>query len=241
VPENPPPNCSSRAPRARCPRWREGTVTPKGEPRTEARISETVSRSCQALFGVHPSGCLCSLEANDALICSESPRPRHFGPVTSAATRPKWLCVDRLFGEHGVPKDSSAGRQEFARRMELRRAAEDGLEFKSLLRGWCVGREEFRKELLQEMRRKRADHYEVELRQADEAHARELVAAELRRRNWTEDDLMARRKGDPEKVKVALRLRQESTMSLKWIAQRLKMGAWTHDSNLLVRQRKKSR
>jgi hypothetical protein len=56
VPENPPPNCSSRAPRVRCARCRGGTVTPKGEPRTEARISETVSRACQALFGVHPLG-----------------------------------------------------------------------------------------------------------------------------------------------------------------------------------------
>ena len=58
---------------------------------------------------------------------------------------------------------------------------------------------------------------------------------------WTEDDLIGRRKGDPEKVKIALRLRQESTMSLKWIAQRLKMGAWTHVSNLLGQERKKGR
>jgi hypothetical protein len=77
--------------------------------------------------------------------------------------------------------------------------------------------------------------------QADEARAQEFVAAELRRRNLTEDDLMGRRKGDPEKVKIGMRLRQESTMSLKWIAQRLKMRAWTHVSNLLVRQRKKGR
>ena len=101
--------------------------------------------------------------------------------------------------------------------MELRRAAEDGLEFKSLLRGWALGSEEFRKELLQEMRRKRADHYGAELRQADEAHSEDLVAVELRRRRWSEDELLRRRKGDPEKVKIAMRLRQESTLSLKWI------------------------
>ena len=39
-------------------------------------------------------------------------------------------------------------------------------------------------------------------------------------------------------LKIALRLRQETTMSLKWIAQRLKMGTWTYVSNLLVLQRK---
>jgi hypothetical protein len=35
------------------------------------------------------------------------------------------------------------------------------------------------------------------------------------------------------KVMMARRLRQETTMSLKWIAQRLQMGTWTYVSNLL--------
>ena len=35
-------------------------------------------------------------------------------------------------------------------------------------------------------------------------------------------------------IQRALRcLRQETTMSLKWIAQRLQMGTWTYVSNLL--------
>ena len=45
---------------------------------------------------------------------------------------------------------------------------------------------------------------------------------------------MKRRKGDREKVKMALRLRRESIMTLKWIAQRLQMGSWTHVSNCLA-------
>ena len=32
---------------------------------------------------------------------------------------------------------------------------------------------------------------------------------------------------------LARRLRQETTMSLKWIAERLHMGSWTYVSNLL--------
>jgi hypothetical protein len=44
--------------------------------------------------------------------------------------------------------------------------------------------------------------------------------------------------GASEKIKSAMRLRQESAMSLKWIAEQLRMGAWTHVSNLLVQQRK---
>ena len=48
-----------------------------------------------------------------------------------------------------------------------------------------------------------------------------------------EEDLPERRKGDKGKITAARRLRQETTMSLKWIAQRLHMGSWTYVSNLL--------
>src|SRR5690349_3279300 len=65
-----------------------------------------------------------------------------------------WLRVDRLLGEHGIPKDSPAGRQEFEKRMEMRRSAEDGQELKQLQRGWCLGSEAFRKELLAQMSQK---------------------------------------------------------------------------------------
>ena len=56
---------------------------------------------------------------------------------------------------------------------------------------------------------------------------------ELARLCWDEDQLRARRKGHRAKVMLARRLRQETTLSLKWIAQRLQMGSWTYVSNLL--------
>jgi len=55
----------------------------------------------------------------------------------------------------------------------------------------------------------------------------------LKQLGWREGDLPERRKGDKGKVKAARRLRQETTMSLKWIAQQLYMGSWTYVSNLL--------
>jgi putative transposase len=56
-----------------------------------------------------------------------------------------WLRVDRLLGEHGIPGDTKAGRGEFARRMEIRRAMEDDpAQLKKLRRGWCLGDEQFR-------------------------------------------------------------------------------------------------
>ena len=59
------------------------------------------------------------------------------------------------------------------------------------------------------------------------------MARELERLGWDEDQLRVRRKGHRSKVKLARRLRKETTMSLKWIAQRLQMGTWTYVSKLL--------
>ena len=55
-------------------------------------------------------------------------------------------------------------------------------------------------------------------------HFQRIVAEELRKRRWTEADLAERRKTDASKVKIALRLRVETVMTLDWIAQRLQMG-----------------
>jgi len=48
--------------------------------------------------------------------------------------------------------------------------------------------------------------------------------------------LEARRKGDPEKLRIALRLRKQTTMTLGWIAERLRMGVPSHLVCLHYRQ-----
>ena len=66
-----------------------------------------------------------------------------------------------------------------------------------------------------------------------EEQAERIVTAELRKLRWNEGDLAKHRKGDPRKVAIARRLRRDTTMTLKWIAHRLKMGTWTHVANRL--------
>jgi len=159
-----------------------------------------------------------------------------------SARRP-WLRVDRLFGEHAIPKDSPAGRKQFERRMELRRAAEDGDEFGPLERGWCVGSEAFRKELLAQMSAG-PEHYGEEIRESGEEKARRMLQAELKGLGWREAELERRQKGDPAKVRIAIRLRRETTMTLQWIAQTLHMGTKTHLAHLLYwhgKEKKKKR
>ena len=109
-------------------------------------------------------------------------------------------------------------------RVRLQRPIQESPEadWKAVERGWCLGYKAFREELLAHARR--GDHYGPELREADAVQAQGVVRAELRRRGWTEAELERRRKGDPEKVEMAWRRRQETTRTLKWIAQRFKMA-----------------
>ena len=98
----------------------------------------------------------------------------------------------------------------------------------------CLGSEEFRQELLlAAVERVGASHYGSDRQETGEQKAQRIVLEAMKRLGWKEDDLPRRRKGDPGKVMTARRLRQETTMSLKWIAQRLHMGSWTYVSNLL--------
>ena len=52
-----------------------------------------------------------------------------------------------------------------------------------------------------------------------------IVAEELQRLQWTEEDLRRRRKNDPGKLRIAARLRRETILSLKSIATRVGLGS----------------
>jgi REP element-mobilizing transposase RayT len=154
--------------------------------------------------------------------------------LKSLRKRAGWLKVERLFGEMGIPQDSTAGRRQFERMMEQRRGFEDPQGLKAVRRGWFLGDEPFRQELLEQMARKMGrNHGGGERQETAEAQAERIVAEELRRRKWGPSELERRRKGDQEKVRIARRLRMETTMTLNWIAQRLKMGADGHVANCL--------
>jgi hypothetical protein len=77
-----------------------------------------------------------------------------------------------------------------------------------------------------------------ERREGEQAWAEKILREELRRR-WTDGDLKQRRKGDAQKLKLAQRLRRESTMTLTRVAQRLSMGAASSLANLPRSKRRK--
>ena len=67
----------------------------------------------------------------------------------------------------------------------------------------------------------------------EQAKALRIVQEELKRLGWTKAELRRRRKGDETKIALARRLSAETAVSLRWIAENLYMGTWTHVSNRL--------
>lgn len=86
--------------------------------------------------------------------------------LQTSGKRPAWLRVDRLLGEMGIPQDSAAG------------------QWKALKRGWYLGDEEFRQELLAKMEPKLGRHHGgPERQETAAARAERLLAEELKRRD----------------------------------------------------------
>lgn len=141
--------------------------------------------------------------------------------------RPGWMRVDRLLGEHGLGSDLAANRQEFERRMEAQRLAETDEEaLKVLRRGWCLGGREYKRQMLEAMEGRLGEHHSGELRrETAEAKAERIVAEEFSRQGWNESDLATRRKSDPGKLRIAARLRRETTLTIKAIASRVHLGS----------------
>ncbi len=147
--------------------------------------------------------------------------------LTEPRHRPRWLRVDRLLGEHGIRSDTAAGRREFERRMEGRRAGEgDAEQWKGMRRGWCLGSEPFKRGLLERLQGHLGPNHSGQMReQAARARAEAIIGAELKRLRWKEVDLSRRPKSDPGKLALAARLRRETTLTVEQIADRLRMGS----------------
>ncbi len=115
---------------------------------------------------------------------------------------------------------------EFERRMEARRLEpgdEQGL--KALRRGWCLGSEEFKQQQLEEMDGQVGQHHFGQMRlKVAEAKAERIIAEETTGRGLQEADLVSRRKRGPKKLALPVRLRKETTLTVKQNAVRLHWG-----------------
>jgi REP-associated tyrosine transposase len=96
----------------------------------------------------------------------------------------------------------------------------------NLPRGWCLGSEQFRQELLLQMTTIQGSKFAgPEWTQTGQKKAELILAEEMHGRGWKAQSLQRLRMADPEKLKIAARLRAETTVTLEWIANHLSMGS----------------
>ena len=94
---------------------------------------------------------------------------------------------------------------------------------KPLRRGWHLGREQFKEQMLERMAGKLGESHAGELhRETSEQRANRIIAEELARQGWQE--LAIRWRRDPGKLASAARRRSETTLPIKWIAARVQIG-----------------
>jgi hypothetical protein len=83
-------------------------------------------------------------------------------------------------------------------------------------------------------------HRAGELRlETAQARAERLVAEDLRRLGWGAEDLVRRPKNDPGKLAIAVRLRRETTLTIKAITTRVHLGTYNTANARLHRAMKK--
>ena len=141
--------------------------------------------------------------------------------------RPQWVRVDRLLGEHGLQQDTAESRRQFELRMEARRLEQgDEQQLKALRRGWYLGSQDFKNQMLEQMEGKLGEHHSGELHwETAELKAERLISEELRRLGWQEADLQSQPKNEPGKLAIEARVRRETTLPIKAIAQRIQLGS----------------
>ena len=119
---------------------------------------------------------------------------------------------------------TSAGAKARAQKPKSAKGAAERV-LKALRRGWCMGSEEFRQQKLEELEGRVGQHHLGKMRlELAQAKAERIIGEELRRLGWQEADLVSRRERDPAKLAMAVRLRRETTVSVKEIAARLRLG-----------------
>ena len=164
----------------------------------------------------------------------------------SLSSFPKYLAGDSpaaglqraaMLGLHGLPnspKGMALYRDHLALAEESDPLRREEL-FKHYCRGWFIGTGEAKKALATDLTQNSdaSDWEGVDLKQLNQTRWEQLVNEEMTRLGKTQADLSSSIKGALWKVEIAVKLRELSTASNPWIAERLQMGHPNYVSNLI--------
>jgi putative transposase len=148
--------------------------------------------------------------------------------------RPEWFTAERVLGALDL-EDTVEGRREYAKRMRIRAeeelTGEETQPMAELRRGWCLGSESFREKMLRlldqlnEKRPRRKSSRDAKVRREHgEEEAGRLIEAALNYLELRPDDLPGMKKGDRRKLAMTALVRQRTTVSNVWLADKLHLG-----------------
>jgi putative transposase len=157
------------------------------------------------------------------------------GPV------PGWFCREQVMGNLRLEPEDRRGYEAYleGRVLELGRPAQRPqleAQWKALRRGWQVGGRGFTEKLRQRLKKtmhglRRESHSGEAKRDHGQDAAEQWLAQGLALLDLRSEDLGQMAKGAPEKVVLAGWLRQRTTVSLRWVGDRLAMGHYTNVSH----------
>ena len=155
---------------------------------------------------------------------------------------PEWLVCNRLYGAFDLGDDRKSCQENYKLLVESRMLGEaDQLEDstrmvieKQIRRGWYIGGDAFRGQLAG-MITSRSDNLRGEQRLAhNEMEANRLIAEALKGFGIDEPDLISKKSAVLEKRAIAWMLKRYTTVTVVWIADRLKMGHRTNASKAIA-------
>ena len=134
--------------------------------------------------------------------------------------------------------DTVPGMRKYQERLKLVDEKDPSLReklYKRYCRGWFVGSAKAKKDLAEDLAESHpsVDWEGVDLKELNAARWERIVIEEMLRRKVTEADILSSPKGADWKVRIAKRLRKETTAKNPWIAKRLGMGHPNYVSNLV--------
>jgi REP element-mobilizing transposase RayT len=160
--------------------------------------------------------------------------------LNRAGRRPVWLSTEKVMGSLGLRPTDRRGYEAYLEGRVLELASKAGrkeldAQWKALRRGWYVGRESFLEKLEKYLDgavegRRRESHSGQAKTAHDEAAAEKALRQALKALGLDESDLAQMAKSAAEKLVLAWWLRQRTTVGLRWVSERLRMGHFTRVS-----------
>ncbi len=165
--------------------------------------------------------------------------------LNRAGNKPEWLDCARVMGSLSLVEKDCRGYEAYMEGRVLELASKAGRkelneQWKELRRGWYVGEESFAEKLREGLKkamqgRRRESHSGLAKVAHDRAAAEQRLKQALEILGLDERFLEQMAKGCAEKVVLAWWLRENTTVTLRWVAERLGMGHYTRVTKAISR------